>query len=439
MFGEKKLSKYIVTSTLFHMLIALAISGIYAQQPQRPSGLRIVSAIRIAEEELKLPPKPKPKVVTKSEPLKKAEPKKVEPKPKTQKVEPPKVTQRTRDMRAPAPGLAMEQAPDRSRAAPGAAGLIGKRGEPGDRPGMRASGGINFPELTTTTGGAGLKPGITHGSMKVPAGTGQLPGAGGKDAAGFKMGYSRTGTGVGRVDIAGRGGSGGTRGQGDEGPGAGLSATGRIDARGGGQAETGLGVGSTGGMGEVDSGGGGRGPGGGGGGPGSGGYDTVEARKGPSVTADRGVEAKDKELPEKKDIPEDKRSGATGKKEFKADVKRDMAGVAQKIEEPVSSEFDDELRAEIEKHMLTLRKMHEDWNHRKIPNVPRVLQITLELDTEKGKPKLLKADFHNSALSTIIRDALIEKIKTWKFESLYDGKDDPKKWPIKLSGKISWQ
>lgn len=157
------------------------------------------------------------------------------------------------------------------------------------------------------------------------------------------------------------------------------------------------------------------------------------------MTADRGAEAKDKELPEKKDIPEDKRSGAIGKTEFKADVGRDMTGIAQDIKEPVSSEFDDELRAEIEKHMLTLRKMHEDWNHRKIPNVPKVLQITLELDTEKGKPKLLKADFHNSALSTIIRDALIEKIKTWKFESLYDGKDDPKKWPIKMSGKISWQ
>jgi hypothetical protein len=116
-----------------------------------------------------------------------------------------------------------------------------------------------------------------------------------------------------------------------------------------------------------------------------------------------------------------------------------MAGVAQDIDRPESRGFDDDLVKEISKHMVSLRKMHEDWHNRKLANIPKVLQITLDLDMEKGKPKLLKADFHNSALSPVIVKNLTDEIKSWKFESLYDGQDDPKKWPIKLAGKISWQ
>ena len=116
-----------------------------------------------------------------------------------------------------------------------------------------------------------------------------------------------------------------------------------------------------------------------------------------------------------------------------------MTNVTPVLDEPASEGFDDVLAGEINKHMHTLRKMHEDWQNLKVPKIPKVLQITIELDTEKGKPKLIKADFHNPALAARITNDLTKKIKEWKFESLYDGKDDPKKWPIKLRGKISWQ
>jgi hypothetical protein len=67
------------------------------------------------------------------------------------------------------------------------------------------------------------------------------------------------------------------------------------------------------------------------------------------------------------------------------------------------------------------------------------LQITIELGSEKGKPKLMKLNLHQAKVSSRIRDDLTSKIKTWKFASLFDGRNDPDKWPIKLSGKISWQ
>jgi hypothetical protein len=146
-----------------------------------------------------------------------------------------------------------------------------------------------------------------------------------------------------------------------------------------------------------------------------------------------------KESPGKKDIPEEKRSGAVGKKEFRADLAKSMTNVTQVLDKPASGKFEDALQGEINKHLYSLRKMHEDWQNLKVPNIPRALQITIELDMEKGRPKLLKADFHNAALAARIRDDLTKKIKEWKFESLYDGKDDPRKWPIKLTGKISWQ
>ena len=83
--------------------------------------------------------------------------------------------------------------------------------------------------------------------------------------------------------------------------------------------------------------------------------------------------------------------------------------------------------------------MYEDWQNLKIPDIPKVLQITVELDTEKGKPKLLKIDFHRAVLDPKIKDDLTKKIRDWKFQSLYDGENNPKKWPVKLTGKISWQ
>ena len=433
MFKKGKLSTYILISTLLHLLIAVALSRIWAEQSSKPRGLRIVSSVRIEYKKPQPPPKPKPKIVAKSQPTKKkAKPKKPKPKVSAPKVEPQKVTRRSRRINAPAPGLALERAPQRSRSAPGIAGLKGQYGLPGDRPGMVASGGIDKPKLTTKVGGSGLSPAITHGSMKILEGTGSLPG--------FRTGISRLGTGTGRVDIAGRGGSGGTRGKELEGPGAGSSPMGRIDRIGGGKGTTGLGVGSTSGMGDVESEPGGRGSGGEGAGPGTGGTGLVEARRGPGLeSGGHGKTGSGKELPGKKQIPEEKRKGATGKKEFKAKVKKDMSASTEPIKKPASRGYESALQGEINRHLHTLRRMHEDWQNRKIPGIPKTLQLTVDLDLQKGKVKLLKVDFHNPSLPAEIKSDLTERIRGWKFRSLYDGKDDPQKWPIRLAGKISWQ
>jgi hypothetical protein len=435
MFREKRLSKYIIVSGLLHIFIALAMSRIYAEQPQRHRRLEIMGTVKIQYKEPEPPPKPEPKVVTEVQPEKK--PPLKEEKVASQKLAPPKVVQQKRRTSASAPGLSFDKAPERSRSAPGIAGMKGVRAPSGDLPGMRASGGISHPSLTTRKGGSGLSPGRTHGSMEMPTGSNPLPGAGGREMAGFRTGASRTGTGIGRVDIPGRDGTGDRS---AEGPRASLStATGRIGV-GGGKGTTGLGVGTTEGMGEIESEPTGGRPDGGSSGPGTEGYHAAESRGGPSLTTQARAETgKDKELPATKELPEEKSSGATGKKEFKADLERNMTSVTQTLHQPASRGFEDALQGEIKKNLYSLRKMHEDWQNQKVPNIPKVLQITIELGMEKGKPKLLKVNFHNAILSPRIKDDLTKKIRDWKFESLYDGKDDPKKWPIKMSGKISWQ
>ncbi len=83
--------------------------------------------------------------------------------------------------------------------------------------------------------------------------------------------------------------------------------------------------------------------------------------------------------------------------------------------------------------------MHEDWKNLDIPNIPKALQITIEVDGRSGKPSISKLDFHNPSLESRVVSDLTSKIKSWKFESLFDGKSDPEKWPIRLSGKVSWQ
>jgi hypothetical protein len=442
MIRKKKLSKYLIVSGLVHIIIALAMSRIYAEQPQRHKLLRIVGTVKIQYKEPE--PPPKPKVVTQVQPTKqekpkkKTVPKKEKPKVTPQKVAPPKVAQRKPRMSAPAPGSAMlEKAPQRSRSAPGVAGFKGTRGPAGDLPGMSASGGISAPKLTTKAGGSGLSPGRIHGSMETPTGSGRLPGKGGKEVAGFRMGATQTGTGIGRVEIPGRSGSGGRD---IEGPGAGLSTTTSRINRGVGKGTTGLGVGTTDGMEEIESEPTGGTPDGGDSGPGMGGHGAVESRSGPSLTTGAGAGTEGgKELPATKGLPEEKRAGATGKKEFKANLKKDMTSKTQVLDEPTSSGFEDVLQGEINRNLYSLRRMYEDWQNLKIPNIPKVLQITIELGMEKGKPKLVKIDFHNPALSPKIKDDLTKKIRDWKFKSLYDGKDDPKKWPVKLTGKISWQ
>jgi len=147
----------------------------------------------------------------------------------------------------------------------------------------------------------------------------------------------------------------------------------------------------------------------------------------------------EKELPATKELSEEKRSGAAGKKDFKTDVARNLTTKTEVLDKPVSEIYTDALQGEINKNLHSLRKMYEDWQNLKIPSIPKALQITIELGDEEGKPKLLKIDLHNTALADRIKNDLMEKIKEWKFESLYDGKDDPEKWPVKLSGKISWQ
>jgi len=431
--AQKKLSKYLIASALLHLVVALAIAKIYADQPQRRNLLRIVSQVRIQPK--KPEPPPKPKIVTKVEP-KKVAPKVEEPVVVPKKESPPEVTQQKVRLSAPSPGISLGNAPRRSSSPAGAAGIRGARGPASEMPSTAASGGINHPRLKTKIGGSGLTPGLTHGSMEMPIGSSSLPGAGGKDIAGFKMGAAQGGSGI---EEAGPSGSGGRGGKDDEGPGAGTSAVGSRTSLGGGESTTGLGTGASDGMGEIESDSSGGNPGGGKGGPGIGGHQPAGTRSGPKLEQPEGKNDKGKEAPATEDLPEDERSGAIGKKEFKTNVRRNMKSKTQALKEPEATGFGNALQGEINKNLHTLRKIYEDWQNLKIPNIPKVLQITIELGQEKGKPKLLKADFHNEKLAARIVDDLTKKIKTWKFESLYDGKDDPEKWPIKLNGKISWQ
>ena len=464
MFQESKLAKYLIASIILHIIIALAMAQIYAEQPQRQRPLVIKSAVRIQYEEPEPPPpepKPKPevqpkKVAPKTKPPEPKEEPKIEPK---EEIVPPKAPRRRRQMSASAPSLGVDNVQMPTVSESGVTGIKGARGPSEELPTSTSASGIEHPTRVTETGGTGLSPGLMNGSMKMPEGTGSVPGIGGKEVAGFRMGTSGTGTdGVGKVDVAGSGGRGGKA---DDGPGTGLSTfAGRVNtgggkgttgrnhpyARGGnfesaGQRDsTGPVVGSGDGMGEIDAAPVGSESGPGRGGPGSGGYQLESSRTAPSVTTVSGVTTGDaQEAPGTKDLPEAKREGAIGKKEFKADAKTNMTGVKQTIEETEERTFGDALQAEINKNLHSLRKMYEDWENSKVPNIPKALQITIELGSENGKPKLIKLNLHQAKVSARIRDDLTTKIKTWKFESLFDGKNDPDKWPIKLSGKISWQ
>lgn len=406
MFRENKLAKYLIVSGLLHLLIAVAMAKIYAEQPQRHKPLMIKKAVRIQYEEPE--PPPKPKVVIPPQP-KKVTPKKVEPKPKEepkvvpQKVEPPKSTRRRRRMSAAASSLGNDTSSQKRVSAPGVAAMKGARGSMDEGPTAASASGISDPNIVTKTGGIGLSPGRTHGSMAMPEGTGHLPGAGGKEVAGFRIGNSGTGTGVGEIDVSGSGGRGGKS---DEGPGTGRSSFASKVNVGGGQGTTGLGAGKSDGMDQVDSAPAGNKPGGGSGdGPGTGGYDAGGSRSAPSLTGGSGSKSGNiKELPSTKNIPEDKRDGALGKKEFKADAKTDMTAAKQAIEKPEERGFTDAFQSEINKNLHDLRKIHENWQNSKLSNIPRVLQITIELKLEKGKPKLQKLELHKSDLSSRIKD-----------------------------------
>ncbi len=418
------MSKYLIVSGILHIFIALAISRIYAEQP--PPQERRMRAVRIEYEEVK--PPPKPKVVAKVQP-KKVVPKKEKPKPKEepkvtpQKVEPPKVTRRRRRMSASAPSLGAGTAPRQSRSAPGVTGIKGARGPTDELPAVRSASGIEDPNVITKTGGTGLTS-DRSGSMATPTGSSSLPGAGGKEIAGFRIGASGAGDGVARLDISGSGGKGGRS---DKGPGTGLSNfAGRVTV-GGGRGDTGLGVGASDGMDGVDSESAGNKAGEGRGSPGLGGHQTGASRSAPNLTT--GAATKDgtaRKLPGTKSIPEEKRDGATGKKEFKAGAKTNMTSASRTIEKPEERAFGDALQGEINRNLHGLRKMYEDWQNLNIPGIPKVLQITVELGLEKGELKLQKLELHKADISSKIKNDLTRKIETWKFKSLYDKKDDPK-------------
>ena len=325
----------------------------------------------------------------------------------------------------------------------GSPGLKGTRGNPGDRPGMTTSGGIIDKERITQTGGTGLKTDRVVPMSVLPAGNGNTIGAGGKGTSGFKYGALENGRGTGRADIPGRGGSGGTGGKGEDGPGQGLSGTG--SGRGsGGKGTTGIGLGNgTGdsGMGTGSGPGTGSGKGGiGEGGPGTGGHGTDAPRSNPGlVTKATGGNDSVKDSPRKNPTVNDKRD-AIGKEGFKADLGKDMNNAKTATPDKSDShDYSDALQEEINRDLHSLRKLYEDWQNSKIPDIPKALQITLVLNKEGGEPKVSSIDLHNNALSSRIKDDLTKRIKSWKFKSLNDGKDDPSKWPVSLNGRISWQ
>jgi hypothetical protein len=331
----------------------------------------------------------------------------------------------------------------------GSPGLKGTRGNPGDRPGMTSAGGIVNKDLITQKGGTGIKSEKIYDNMVIPAGTGSEFGAGGKGTSNFQFGVNDRGKGTGRVDVTGRGGSGGTRGLGDSGPGQGLGNTGT--GKGAGGKGTGIGIGDgsgTGGMGPGSGNGGsgtgtgtGTGSGKGGigqGGPGSAGFDLNSPRGNPNLAVRTASGNNNiKESPKKNPTIEEKR-GAIGKEEFKAEVGKDMnSGKTAIAEKANDRDYGDALQEEINRDLHSLRKLYEDWQNTKLPNIPKALQITVVL--ESGGPKVSSIDFHNASLTPKIKDDLTKRIKSWQFKSLSDGKDDPTSWPVKLNGRISWQ
>jgi hypothetical protein len=312
---------------------------------------------------------------------------------------------------------------------------------------MMSAGGIVNKDLITPKGGTGIKSEKIYDNMVIPAGTGSEFGAGGKGTSNFQFGVNDRGKGTGRIDVAGRGGSGGTRGLGDSGPGQGLGSTGTGKGAGGKGTGIGLGDGSgTGGMGPGSGNGGsgtGTGSGKGGigqGGPGSAGFDLNSPRGNPNLAVRTASGNNNiKESPRKNPTIEEKR-GALGKEGFKAEVGKDMnSGKTATAEKANDRDYGDALQEEINRDLHSLRKLYEDWQNTKQPNIPKALQITVVLNTESSGPKVSSIDFHDASLSPKIKDDLTRRIKSWQFKSLSDGKDDPTSWPVKLNGRISWQ
>jgi len=449
MFRKDKLSVYLIVSFLIHAIAAIAISKIYADQPQSHRRLDIVTSVRVQYKEPEVVPKPKviEKVQTSNVKAASNVTRKKEPKVIQQKVRQPEKSvakQTWESALLAAKGKA-------GGGSSGSAGTKGTIGSPGDRPGMKPSMGIDSPMITNKTGGSGLSSDRVYGNMALPSGKSSLPGGGGNGIAGFQAGASRTGTGIGSADIPGRGGSGGTGGKGDKGPGRGLStgsgrgSSGTGTGTGTGKGSSGQGTGEGSGPGEMGTGTGDEGTGAGakkgsGSGPGTGGYGSTGAKSDPNLSIPSRDSKIQQELPKKKDSSEDKRSGTTEREGFKTELEKGMTGVKpDPPQKPDSRGYENALQEEINRDLHSLRKMYEDWQNLKLPDVPKSLQITISINSEGKAPKIMSIDFHNASLQSKIKDDLTKKIREWKFKSLFDGKDDPSKWPIKLTGRISWQ
>jgi len=428
----------------FHVIMAVILSFAYVQQPKmsmylpkpfQPKGIDVVF-MKYEEPEPAIRYYERSEVTTTvSKPIVRKDPK------VTQK----RVEQKVETQPAWQAAL-LKSRSSGGQGAPGSSGQEGRRGSPGDRPGMRRAGGIVSEDMITKTGGTGIRSNRIEDNMVIPAGKGEDFGAGGKDTSGFKFGLIDDGKGSGRVDIAGRGGSGGSGGLGETGPGQGL-ATGTGKGTGGGSG-TGIGIGDGTGKGGMGTGTGdgeglgtGSGKGIGDGGPGTGGYEVKAASRSNPNPATRPSSGNSGATgsPRKTQVTEDKRS-AIEREGFKADIGKDMEG--PKVDAPKKDDkrnFGDVLQDEINRDLNTLRKLHEDWNNSKVAGIPKALQITVVLNKSGSKLSVSSIDFHNSSLSSRVTDDLTKRIKTWKFKSLIDGKDDPTSWPVKLNGRVSWQ
>jgi len=441
---KKNTSYYFLSgSALFHLLMMIILSSVAVAQPKMPFPFRTYDRYKTFDTVILDEPLPEVKIIQKTElaqivNIAKNTAKIGEKQVIIQKSVPQKETLTAWEKAL----LAKQGNPGQGTS--GTPGIKGTRGDPGDRPGMTSAGGIVNKDIITKTGGTGLKTDKAVPLSVIPAGNGNTIGAGGKGISGIQYGASATGRGTGRIDAPGRGGSGGTRGKGEEGPGQGLSSGTGSGKGSGGKGTTGIGLGDgsgTGGMGTGSGTGTGSGKGGAGeDGPGMVGTGIDAPRSNPNlVTKSSGNNDNIKDSPKKNPTIDDKR-GAVGKEGFKADLGKDMNDARNTTPNKTDDrDYSDALQEEINRDLNSLRKLYEDWQNSKIPDIPKAMQITVVLNKEGKEARVSSIDFHSASLSSKIKDDLTKRIKIWKFKSLYDGKDDPTKWPLKLNGKISWQ
>lgn len=439
---KDRLSLCLLLSFIFHVIVAFAISKIYAEPPQSQRRLTLVSSVRIQYKSIEQKVQDKPVNRTQANQV-------------TEVRKTVKERQTVVSKSAVNPEVVRELQPweaallsankNAGGGGQGSSGTKGTLGAPGDRPGMTKSRGIESPVVSSKVGGSGLSADRVHGSLALPTGSSNLPGGGGMEDIGFQAGFSKTGRGIGTVDIPGRGGAGGTGGRANEGPGKGLATGSGSVGSGAGKGSAGIGIGD--GAGKMGLGGAGEGSGPGSGqgsGTGSGPGTSAYSTRSPKLEPDTKIQAQDKkasqETPSKTEVTEQSRPGAMTREGFKAELSRSMGNLqTEPPRTPEPKGYQSALQDEINRDLHSLRKMYEDWQNLKLPDIPKSLQITVTIDSDNNSAKILSIDFHYDSLPQKIKDDLTKKIKEWKFRSLFDGKDDPTSWPIKLTGRISWQ